>query len=127
MQKNLLLYASINGFLAVTLGAFGAHGLESILNSDLLATFHTAVEYHMYHSLALLGTALLAFQFPQEKLVRIAGNLFLLGILFFSGSLYVLALSGISWLGAITPIGGVFFLAAWATLFWFGFNLKHQD
>lgn len=127
MQKQLILFASINGFLAVTLGAFGAHGLESLLSPELLGTFSTAVEYHMYHSLALLGTAVLAFQFPEEKLVRIAGNLFLLGILFFCGSLYVLALSGVTWLGAITPIGGVFFLAAWASLFWFGFNMKPQD
>jgi len=111
----------------VTLGAFAAHGLESILAVDLLATFETAVQYHMYHSLALLGTAVLAFQFPQEKLLSWAGILFLLGILFFSGSLYLLALSGIRWLGAITPIGGTFFLIAWGMLFWFAFKLKNQD
>ncbi len=116
MPKRLLLFAAINGFLAVSLGAFAAHGLESIMAADLLETFGTGVDYHMYHSLALLGTAALAFQFPEEKLLGLAGTLFLLGILFFSGSLYVLGLSGLRWLGAITPIGGIFFLAAWATL-----------
>ncbi|NKB34614.1 MAG: DUF423 domain-containing protein [Pseudomonadales bacterium] len=127
MPKLLLLFATANGFLAVTLGAFAAHGLESMLAPDLLATFGTGVEYHMYHSLALLGTAVLAFQFPQEKLLRLAGTLFLLGILFFSGSLYVLGLSGVRWLGAITPIGGIFFLAAWSTLFWFALKFKSQE
>tara|TARA_B100000029_G_scaffold340822_1_gene333082 strand:- start:5071 stop:5448 length:378 start_codon:yes stop_codon:yes gene_type:complete len=124
MPKILILYAAINGFLAVTLGAFAAHGLETIIAADLLETFVTAVDYHMYHSLALLATAVLGLQFPQEKLLRLAGILFLLGILFFSGSLYLLALSGARWLGAITPIGGIFFLAAWANLFWFAYKLK---
>ena len=124
MPKLLILFAAINGFLAVTLGAFAAHGLETIIAADLLETFGTAVEYHIYHSLALLGTAVLGFQFPQEKFLRLAGILFLLGILFFSGSLYLLTLSGVRWLGAITPIGGIFFLAAWANLFWFAYKLK---
>lgn len=124
MPKLLILYAAINGFLAVTLGAFAAHGLETIIAADLLETFVTAVDYHMYHSLALLGTAVLGLQFPQEKLLRLAGILFLLGILFFSGSLYLLALSGARWLGAIAPIGGIFFLAAWANLVWFAYKLK---
>lgn len=127
MPKLLMLIAAANGFLAVTLGAFAAHGLEAIIPPDLLDTFHTGVEYHMYHALALFGTAVLAFQFPEEKLLRLAGTLFLLGILFFSGSLYVLGLSGVRWLGAITPIGGIFFLAAWATLFWFAYKFNTQE
>ena len=120
----MLILASANGFISVSLGAFGAHGLEELLSADLLSTFQTGVEYHMYHSLALLGTAVLAMQFPTEKSLRLSGILFLLGIVFFSGSLYVLALSGIRWLGAITPIGGVFFLAAWANLVRCALKLK---
>ncbi|MDD9897233.1 MAG: DUF423 domain-containing protein [Gammaproteobacteria bacterium] len=127
MPIRLLIFAATNGFLAVGLGAFAAHGLESIMAADLLETFGTGVEYHMYHSLAALGTAALAFQFPEEKLLGLAGNLFLLGILFFSGSLYLLSLSGIRWLGAITPIGGLFFLAAWATLIRFAINIAKQE
>lgn len=124
MPKLLLILAAANGFIAVSLGAFGAHGLEELLAADLLSTFQTGVEYHMYHSLALLGTAVLAIQFPAEKRLRLSGMLFLLGIVFFSGSLYVLALSGVGWLGAITPIGGVFFLAAWASLLHCALKLK---
>ena len=124
MSRSLIAFASFNGFLAVTLGAFAAHGLENLLSADSLATFQTGVEYHMYHALALFGSALLALHYPQENLPRASAYLFLLGILFFSGSLYVLSLSGTSWLGAITPIGGLFFLAGWASLFWFGVSSK---
>jgi uncharacterized membrane protein YgdD (TMEM256/DUF423 family) len=108
----------LNGFIAVSLGAFAAHGLKSMLGADLLATFQTGVQYHMYHSLALLAVGILVLQFPAQTGLRIAGFLFLAGIIIFSGSLYVLALSGIRWLGAITPIGGVAFLAGWALLAW---------
>jgi len=124
MTKLLLILAAANGFIAVSLGAFGAHGLEQMLTEDSLDTFQTGVEYHMYHSLALIGTATLAIQFPKEKLLRLSGFLFLLGILFFSGSLYTLVLSEFRWLGAITPVGGVFFLAAWAGLLRCAFKLK---
>jgi uncharacterized membrane protein YgdD (TMEM256/DUF423 family) len=89
-----------------------------MLGPDLLATFQTGVQYHMYHSLALLAVGILVLQFPAQTGLRIAGFLFLAGIIIFSGSLYVLALSGIRWLGAITPIGGVAFLAGWALLAW---------
>ena len=121
-----MLYAAVNGFLAVSLGAFAAHGFESIMAPNLLEAFSTGVDYHLYHSLALLGTAAMAFQFPEERLLRLAGNFFMLGILFFSGSLYFLGLSGISWLGGITPIGGVFFLAAWSTLILLAIKLKSK-
>lgn len=118
MNNLFLVLAGVNGFLAVALGAFAAHGLKNILGPDLLATFQTGVQYHMYHTLALLAVGILALQFPGQSGLRIAGYLFLAGILIFSGSLYVLALSGIRWLGAITPIGGVAFLAGWAMLAW---------
>jgi uncharacterized membrane protein YgdD (TMEM256/DUF423 family) len=118
MNNILLVLAAINGFVAVSLGAFAAHGLKSMLGPDLLATFQTGVQYHMYHALAMLAVGILVVQFPAQAGLRVAGYLFLAGILIFSGSLYVLALSGIRWLGAITPIGGVAFLAGWATLAW---------
>ena len=118
MNNILLVLAAINGFLAVSLGAFAAHGLKSMLGPDFLATFQTGVQYHMYHALAMLAVGVLVAQFPAQTGLRVAGYLFMAGILIFSGSLYVLALSGIRWLGAITPIGGVAFLAGWATLAW---------
>lgn len=118
MNNLFLVLAGLNGFIAVSLGAFAAHGLKSMLGPDLLATFQTGVQYHMYHSLALLAVGILVLQFPAQTGLRIAGYLFLAGIVIFSGSLYVLALSGIRWLGAITPLGGVAFLAGWALLAW---------
>lgn len=105
--------------MAVALGAFAAHGLRDRLSPELLNTFQTAVQYHMYHALALFGIGLLAVNYPSSTLLKYSGYLFFIGIILFSGSLYVLSISGIRWLGAITPIGGVSFLAAWASLFWF--------
>ncbi|MCH7815834.1 MAG: DUF423 domain-containing protein [Proteobacteria bacterium] len=119
MPKLFILLASINGFLAVALGAFAAHALRERLSSELLNTFQTAVQYHMYHALALFGVGLLLMNYPNATLPRISGYLFLLGIVLFSGSLYILSVSGIRWLGAITPLGGVSLLAAWACLIWF--------
>lgn len=116
MQNLFLVFASINGFIAVALGAFAAHGLKNILTPDLLNTFQTGVQYHMYHALALLGVGLLTLHYPNNPLLKTSGYLFLLGIILFSGSLYILALSGIRWLGAVTPLGGVAFLTAWALL-----------
>ncbi len=118
MNNLFLVLASVNGFLAVTLGAFAAHGLRNSLTPDLLNTFQTGVQYHMYHTLALFGVGLLALYYPTLTTVRISGYLFLAGIVIFSGSLYLLSLTGIRWLGAITPIGGVAFLAGWAMLAW---------
>ncbi len=119
MAKLFLLSGGINGFLAVALGAFAAHGLRESLPADLLNTFQTGVQYHMYHALALFGVGILCAQFPASVPARWAGYLFLLGILLFSGSLYLLAVTGTRWLGAITPFGGVAFLAGWACLCWF--------
>ena len=115
MSKFLLL-AAINGFLAVALGAFGAHGLRARLTADLMEAFQTAVQYHFYHALALLGVAVLTLHFPNAALPRASGYLFLAGIVLFSGSLYLLALTGVRWLGAITPLGGLGFLAGWLCL-----------
>ncbi len=100
--------AAVNGALAVAAGAFGAHALEARLSPRMLEVFETGARYHMYHALAM-GIAALAG-------IRWAPALFLAGIVLFCGSLYVLALSGIGVLGAITPIGGVLFLAGWMVL-----------
>jgi uncharacterized membrane protein YgdD (TMEM256/DUF423 family) len=115
-SKIFLLLGAVNAFLAVGLGAFGAHGLRAKLPPDLLAVYKTGVEYHFYHALGLLAVGLVAAHFPNAGLIRGSGWAMTAGIVIFSGSLYVLSISGIRWLGAITPIGGVAFLVAWALL-----------
>src|SRR5262245_11312948 len=115
MDKTLLLVGAIAGFLAVALGAFGAHGLRSRLSPDMLAVIETGVRYHMYHTLAILIVGLLLARF-DGWMIRAAGWAFAVGIILFSGSLYLLALTGITVLGAITPIGGLAFLLGWGLL-----------
>lgn len=111
--------AGILGALAVGIGAFGAHGLEPILEANGRAdTFETAVKYHFYHALAILAVAIWLQLQPERSLLAKAIWAWLLGILIFSGSLYILSLSGISWLGAITPLGGVAFIVGWLMLVW---------
>lgn len=126
MFSLFLMFASINGFLAVALGAFAAHGLEARVSAELLATFQTGADYHMIHALALFGVAVLGRFFPDASVLRLSGYLFLAGILLFSGSLYALALTGLSWLGAITPFGGLAFLAGWGCLFRFALSNQHN-
>ena len=118
MNTRLFSAAALLAALAVALGAFGAHALEARIEADLLETFETGVRYHFYHALALMITAAVAGHFQNQRLARVAGWLFVAGIVIFSGSLYLLALTGIRWLGAITPIGGVAFLAGWGCLAW---------
>jgi uncharacterized membrane protein YgdD (TMEM256/DUF423 family) len=101
---------------AVALGAFGAHALKGRLAPEMLAVWHTAVEYHLFHALGLLAVGLLAAQLPASAPLKWSGWLMLAGIVLFSGSLYALALTGVRWLGAVTPAGGTAFLAAWALL-----------
>ncbi|OLF50922.1 DUF423 domain-containing protein [Pseudomonas chlororaphis] len=115
MLRGFLMLAAFFGFTGVALGAFAAHGLKNRLSAEYLAIFHTGVTYQLVHTLALLGVALLATQIPG-RLVTWAGASFALGILLFSGSLYVLTLSGIGKLGIITPIGGLAFLVGWLCL-----------
>ncbi|TMH48196.1 MAG: DUF423 domain-containing protein [Betaproteobacteria bacterium] len=114
--KLFLTAGGLAALAAVVLGAFGAHALKSRLSAEMLAVWHTGVEYHVYHALGLLAVGLVATQLPESALLKWSGWLMLAGIALFSGSLYALALSGERWLGAITPIGGLGFLAAW-TLF----------
>ena len=111
-------WASLAGglmFLAVALGAFGAHGLRNKLDAPAIEIYQTAVFYHIVHSLALFLVALSLGQFPSDKL-RLAAYLFVSGIVLFSGSLYLLSFTGLRWLGAVTPFGGFCFLAGWAAL-----------
>lgn len=124
MVKNYLLIAALSGFLAVALGAFGAHGLKQKLAPDLLAVYHTGVQYHFYHTFALLLVAVLMLHWPQSAALRWSALLFCIGMLVFSGSLYALSLTGIRWLGAITPLGGVAFLAGWVCLALAAWNAK---
>jgi uncharacterized membrane protein YgdD (TMEM256/DUF423 family) len=120
MERTFLLLASLLGALAVALGAFGAHALESRMSAELLRTYEIGVRYHFYHALALLGVVAVLSRWPTATAAVAAGWLFVTGILIFSGSLYLLAFSGVRWLGAITPIGGVAFIAGWLCLAWVG-------
>lgn len=119
--RHFLLLGAINGFLAVALGAFAAHGLKGILSTGLLDVFQTGVEYQALHALALLVVGLLA-QGGHVPALRLAGWAFATGILLFSGSLYLLALTDARWLGAVTPFGGTAFLIGWAALAWHAYR-----
>jgi uncharacterized membrane protein YgdD (TMEM256/DUF423 family) len=116
MSKTILLTASILLALAVAIGAFGAHGLKSHLSEAMLQTWKTGVEYHFYHALGLLLIGVLSVSMPTHLLNWSALFLFA-GIVLFSGSLYILAITGIKWIGAITPLGGICFIAGWLLLF----------
>lgn len=116
MMKVYLILAAASGGLAVVLGAFGAHGLRDKLSAELLNAYQTGVQYHFYHTLALLAVALLLEKYPLSLWLKTSGGLLLAGILMFSGSLYLLALGGPRWLGPITPLGGLCFIAAWVCL-----------
>lgn len=122
MSKSILSSAALLGALAVVLGAFGAHGLKQIVPPDTVTTFETGVRYQFYHVFALLATGLIAIHFPAP-LLRRAAQSFLVGILLFSGSLYLLTFLkatdtvGLSKLGLITPIGGLFLVLGWVLLF----------
>lgn len=117
MMRFFLAWGALLAGLAVMFGAFGAHTLESRVTADRLEVFKTGVHYQMVHALALLFLAWAAQQWPEWQITW-AGYLFIAGIVIFSGSLYVLVLTDTAWLGAITPIGGLAFIAGWALLFW---------
>ncbi len=113
------LFLSLGAFsamLSVMIGAFGAHALRARVTPDLLAVYHTGAQYHFYHSLGLLAIAAFAARFPHIAALKWSGWLMVVGILLFSGSLYILALTGIRTFGAVTPLGGVAFILAWALL-----------
>ena len=116
-ERLFLFLGSASAFLGVALGAFAAHGLKGRLAPESLAIFEVGVRYQMYHALALLAVAWAATRWPGAP-VTAAGWLFVAGTLIFSGSLYALSVTGVKALGAITPIGGLAFLAGWACLAW---------
>jgi uncharacterized membrane protein YgdD (TMEM256/DUF423 family) len=115
MDKTFLLLGAVAAFLAVILGAFGAHALRGRLSPDMMAVFQTGVQYHVYHALALILVSAIMGRM-SGWLIQTAGWCFVAGIVLFSGSLYLLAATGVTVLGAITPIGGLAFLIGWACL-----------
>jgi uncharacterized membrane protein YgdD (TMEM256/DUF423 family) len=117
MDRLFFTLGSLSAFIAVALGAFGAHALKARLDANLLAAFETGVRYQMVHALALLAVGWACTRWPGPVL-HAGGWLFVAGTVLFSGSLYVMSLTGMRWLGAITPLGGVAWLAAWLCLAW---------
>lgn len=121
ISKKFLIIACLLMATAVSLGAFGAHGLKKIITPDMLSVYQTGVQYQFYHALGLLGVAFIA-HVNSTKLVNMAGNLMFTGVMIFSGSLYLLVILNIKWLGAITPIGGVLMVISWVLLAWVVFR-----
>ena len=117
MERTFAVLGALLACLAVGAGAFGAHGLRGRLTPELLDVFETAARYHVYHALGLLAVAWAADRWPGGASAA-AGWLFVVGIVLFSGSLYLLSLTGTRWLGAITPLGGAAVLAGWLALAW---------
>jgi uncharacterized membrane protein YgdD (TMEM256/DUF423 family) len=115
MDGKFFLIGALSAFVGVALGAFGAHGLKSRLSAEMLATFEVGVRYQMYHALALLAAGWAQTRWPGTT-VSAAGWLFVAGTVVFSGSLYLLSLTGQRWLGAVTPLGGLAFLGGWLCL-----------
>ena len=115
MNRFWLTIAALSGFLCVALGAFGAHALKNVLDSYGRDIYEKAVQYQMFHTVALLLAGILQNYYPHHSFAVAAWS-FLLGIILFSGSLYVLALTGVKWWGAVTPFGGLAFLLGWAWL-----------
>ena len=116
MSKYFIFLGSINAFLAVGLGAFGAHGLKSRISAEMLEIYQTGVHYHIFHALGLILVGIIAHWLSNSNIVAWSGGFMLSGIVIFSGSLYVLSLTGVRGFGAITPIGGVAFLIGWILL-----------
>lgn len=112
--KLFLVLGCIAALLAVAIGAFGAHGLKARMAPELMLVYKTGVEYHFYHALGLILVGLTVWRLPESGYLTAAGWAMLAGIVLFSGSLYLLSLTGLGWLGAITPVGGAAFVAAWA-------------
>ncbi|HEY0297225.1 MAG TPA: DUF423 domain-containing protein [Bordetella sp.] len=117
-ERQLTVLAALNMIFAVAAGAFGAHGLKRMVDAELLGIWQTGVQYHLIHALGLFVVAWLCSRYPAAGLLPAAGVAMFAGIVLFSGSLYVLTLTGARWLGAITPLGGVAFLLAWAMTAW---------
>lgn len=117
MERTFIVLGSLSGLISVAAGAFGAHVLAKRLDPKMLATFETAARYEMYHALALIAVGLLLLKAPSTA-GHVAGWAFVVGSAIFCGSLYILVFSGLRWLGAVTPVGGVAFLVGWGALAW---------
>ncbi|MGJ0486603.1 MAG: DUF423 domain-containing protein [Methylomicrobium sp.] len=116
MQSIFLFFGALSALIGVGMGAFGAHGLKNVITPEMLAVYQTGVNYQMWHALGLIGIALARRHEPESKLLNWAGWLMLIGIVLFSGSLYLLAVMDLKQLGMVTPFGGVSFLIAWLLL-----------
>ncbi len=128
MNTIFLLLGAISAMIGVGMGAFGAHGLKTMISPELLTVYQTGVTYQMWHALGLIGLALIPRQATNSKLLSWAGWLMFIGILLFSGSLYLLAILNLKWLGMITPIGGICFLTAWLLITIFAANnIRNSD
>ena len=114
-SRHILFAGLLFMLLAVALGAFGAHALKAILGEAQLQTWKTASSYHFYHALALIGLGIWAERQNPQRAVSASGLFFVIGILLFSGSLYLMSVTGMRWLGMVTPLGGVMFLAGWVS------------
>ena len=123
MSRLFLMLGALNCFLAVALGAFGAHGLKAVLSEQALQTWQTAVQYHGFHGLGLIAVALI---YREIAKVVLTGWLLLAGIVLFSGSLYLLSLTGFRPLGTVTPFGGLCFLAGWLWLVMLTYKYKRR-
>jgi len=117
MDRFFFVLGSISAFIGVAVGAFGAHALREKLSPELLNAFEVGVRYQIYHALAMLAVAWAASHWPSSN-VAVAGWLFFVGTVLFSGSLYALSLTGLRWLGLVTPVGGLMFLAGWLYAAW---------
>ena len=127
MKSAFLLLGALSALTGVGMGAFGAHGLKATLSPEMLTVYQTGVSYQMWHALGLIGIALIRQRVPESKLLSWAGWLMFIGILLFSGSLYLLALLDLKWLGMITPIGGVSFITAWLLIVIFAAKKQHHS
>jgi uncharacterized membrane protein YgdD (TMEM256/DUF423 family) len=116
VARLFILLGSVNAALAVILGAFGAHILKARLSPEMLNVYQVGSHYHFYHAIGMLVVGLLAAQLHNDGAVQLSGFLMLAGIVLFSGSLYLLAVTGLTWLGAVAPLGGLAFIAAWVVL-----------
>lgn len=124
LERFFGMASAMSGFLGVAFGAFGAHALRDRVSSEMLAVYNTGVQYHLFHSLALMGVAWLASRSSDDSGVAAAGFLFIVGMVLFSGSLYAMALTGHTKLGAITPLGGLAFLGGWLSLAYAFYKLR---
>ena len=115
--KLFLLLGSANAMLAVIFGAFGAHALKARLDETLLNVYQTASEYHFYHALGLILIGIIAMNIPVTTWLKVSGWTMFVGIVLFCGSLYLLSILNLRWLGMVTPVGGLLFIGAWLSLF----------